>query len=73
MYHLHTLMHMSYVYSLICLTGKGNTTIIEAHFLGSGLELDLWAVNIYAPLNLKVTKDTRLTLNNIYVWKLNQT
>jgi hypothetical protein len=28
MYHLHTLMHMSYVYHWICLTIKGNTTII---------------------------------------------
>ena len=29
-YHLHTLMHMSYVYAQICLTRKDNTTIIEA-------------------------------------------
>jgi hypothetical protein len=36
MYHLHTLIHMSYVYLWICLTRKGNTTIIEAPFLGSG-------------------------------------
>ena len=36
MYHLHTLIHMSYVYPQICLTRKGNTTIIEAPFLGSG-------------------------------------
>ena len=27
---------MSYVYPYICLTRKGNTTIIEAPFLGSG-------------------------------------
>ena len=33
MYHLHTLMHMSYVYPQICFTRKGNTTIIEAPFL----------------------------------------
>ena len=36
MYHLHTLIHMSYVYPQICLTRKGNTTIIEAPFKGSG-------------------------------------
>ena len=36
MYHLHTLIHMSYVYPQICLTRKGNTTIIEALFLESG-------------------------------------
>ena len=36
MYHLHTLIHMSYVYPQICLTRKCNTTIIEAPFLGSG-------------------------------------
>ena len=36
MYHLHTLIHMSYVYPQICLTRKGNTTIIEAPFIGSG-------------------------------------
>ena len=36
MYHLHTLIHMSYVYPQICLTRKGNTTIIDAPFLGSG-------------------------------------
>ena len=36
MYHLHTLIHMSYVYPQICLPRKGNTTIIEAPFLGSG-------------------------------------
>ena len=36
MYHLHTLIHMSYVYPYICLTRKGNPTIIEAPFLGSG-------------------------------------
>ena len=30
------LIHMSYVYPYICLTRKGNTTIIEAPFLGSG-------------------------------------
>jgi hypothetical protein len=29
--------------------------------------------NISVPLDLKVTKDTRLILNIIYVWKLNQT
>jgi hypothetical protein len=29
--------------------------------------------NISVPLDLKVTKDTRLILNSIYVWKLNQT
>ena len=29
-YHLHTLMHISYVYPQICLTRKDNTTIIEA-------------------------------------------
>ena len=34
MYHLHTLIHMSYVYSQICHTRKGNTTIIEAPFQG---------------------------------------
>jgi hypothetical protein len=32
----------------------------------------LW-YNISVPLDLKVTKDTRLILNIIYVWKLNQT
>ena len=36
MYHLHTLIYMSYAYPQICLTRKGNTTIIEAPFLGSG-------------------------------------
>ena len=36
MYHLHMLIHMSYVHPQICLTRKGNTTIIEAPFLGSG-------------------------------------
>ena len=36
MYHLHTLIHMSYVYPQICLTRKCNTTIIEAPFLGNG-------------------------------------
>ena len=36
MYHLHTLIHMPYAYPQICLTRKGNTTIIEAAFLGSG-------------------------------------
>ena len=35
MYHLHTLMHMSYIYPEICLAKKGNTTIIEAPFKGS--------------------------------------
>ena len=34
MYHLHTFMHMSYGYPWICLTRKGNTTIIEAPFYG---------------------------------------
>ena len=29
--------------------------------------------NISVPLELKVTKDTRLILNIIYAWKLNQT
>ena len=29
--------------------------------------------NISVPLDLKVTCDTRLILNIIYVWKLNQT
>ena len=29
---------MSYVYHLICLTRKGNTTIIEAPFLWSGCD-----------------------------------
>ena len=33
MYHLHTLIHMSYVYPYICLTRKGNTTIIEAPYI----------------------------------------
>ena len=36
MYHLHTPMHMSYVYLQICLTRKGNIRIIEALFLESG-------------------------------------
>ena len=36
MYHLHTLIHMSYVYHQMCITRKGNTTIIQAPFLGSG-------------------------------------
>jgi hypothetical protein len=36
MYHLHTLIHMSYVYPQVCLTRKGNTMIIEAPVLGSG-------------------------------------
>jgi hypothetical protein len=36
MYHLPSLMHMSYVYPYFFLGRKGNTTIIEAHFLGSG-------------------------------------
>ena len=36
MYHLHTLIHMSYVYLQIYLTRQGNTTIIETPFLGSG-------------------------------------
>ena len=36
MYHLHTLIHMSYVYPQIFLTRQGNTTTIEAPFLGSG-------------------------------------
>ena len=29
-------MHISYVYLSICFTRQGNTTIIEAPFLGSG-------------------------------------
>ena len=36
MYHLHTLIHMSYAHHQICLTRQGNTTTIEAPFLGSG-------------------------------------
>ena len=36
MYHLHTLIHMSYVYPQIFLTRQGNTTTIEAPFLGGG-------------------------------------
>ena len=36
MYHLHMLIHMSYVYLQICLTRQSNTTIIKAPFLGSG-------------------------------------
>ena len=36
MYHLHMLIHMSYVYPQIFLTNQGNTTTIEAPFLGSG-------------------------------------
>ena len=36
MYHLHTLIHMSYVYPQIFLTSQGNTTTIEAPFSGSG-------------------------------------
>ena len=36
MYHLQTLIHMSYVYPQISLSRKGNTKTIEAPFLWSG-------------------------------------
>jgi hypothetical protein len=37
-------------------------------------QLSKWQpYNITVPLDLKVTKDTRLILNIIYVWKVNQT
>ena len=55
MYHLHMLIHMSYVYPQICLTRKGNTTITEAHFQGVdmvewsralGVKLSEWCCSV---------------------------
>jgi hypothetical protein len=46
----------------------------SAHAYTHVLRRSKWQpYNISVPLDLKVTKDTRLILNIIYVWKLNQT
>jgi hypothetical protein len=62
----------SYGFGKYCLLGYTAITLLALYIIQTSRSK--WQpYNISVPLDLKVTKDTRLILNIIYVWKLNQT